>query len=1248
MKLTKLLVLMAMVLLGANAKAAVPDGVWTLPEPQGLEFTEFISDGTRYYLYNAKAHMFFASGNGWNTQASLRTFGMEIWLMPATEADAPSGSYELCDNNVNNPARSTGEGNMFTDDGDATWVDHASQANYSWGFELVDGCARFQNVALIADKPEFAGKYLGWDGTYVLKTEGSNGGNRNAYTAILKHVDPAAEGVSVDWKAVTVASYEAFVGNEEAYNAYATGVEKYIASIGLKEALEKGEQIGADVSAQLAVYTNTQSTLEELQEATTKTNEAIEEREKEIANGDIIGATGQNPKDASVWITNGTFDTIGDFHGWSGTAFGAGGTTSTNAEHYDRNFDTYQDITVKYPGLYLFGVKGFYRAGSSDESYTHFMANDEDARLARFYVTVGDQTTDLAISNIFDCALGEKPAHGSAMASNGFWIPNTMADADKFFHTDGLYGHLLPVEIEGTDVKVRIGVKKEKNISANWSLFDDFSLIFCGAGDDRYVGYAKTAAATYPEYENVIATQSYLDAYNALRNNPTGTDKASVEAYIASLDAAKAELAENMKLWKQWEALVTKAVDNMEDYYDLTAPEVDELIEYADPGLESNKASEIRAARSLNNDELKAEIDKLTNILEILAEALKNQIQPGEDVTAKLLVNPGFEDGTNGWTIVSKGGGNVQLGGNNANHCFEAWHSTNFDIYQEVKDAPVGVYEISVKGYVRYLDGADAINNKNNQPEDIPIYVYLNDVKNQFANWFSYPKESGYYKAIDANATVLTDMETEMEYPDNMTAASIAFNEGGYLNAASGLIAKKGDVMRIGVKGTPEARFWPIWDDFKLIYKGYDLEIVKAELEKAIANAEKQMDKTFATDQKAKLAAAIEDAKAALDLTDGKEMFQKLAALVSVDVDGSIQKFEQFNTVFNEFETTLANASDADEDTRPDDAVIIEASQLLSTLQGYVDGEFTDAQLDQAMEDMEAMTKKLAVPAAMGKASDATPANATYLVKNPDYDGDNGDNWSLQGNNPGNRRANTGVYEVWNTNADVLVYQDLTDMPEGTYELSVQGMYRFGTAKNEYTAYTEDATAHNNGALYLKVGENEMKSNLPRLSLLVQDYESPVVVNEETGEKSFPVQTDWDWATDITVDADSTSATGKMLPNMLSTITPFFEDETVTRTGIIFKVGEEGTARIGISIKYDDVPYDWAVWDNWKLMYYGKNSSKEPGYVDGIKDAATLSNVVKTEVFGLSGVRVKSGKGVAIIRQTMSDGSVRMKKVMVK
>lgn len=1250
MKLTKLLVLSALWLIGLSANAAVPDGVWTMPEPQGLEFTTFTDDGTHYILYNEKAKMFFASGNGWNTQASLRTFGMEIWLQTATESDAPEGSYELWDNNVNNPARSTGEGNMFTDDGDATWVDHGTQGNYSWAYEIVDGCVRFQNVALIADKPEFAGKYLGWDGTYVWKNEGSNGSNRNAYTAILHHVDPAAEGASVDWKAVTVESYNAFVENEEAYNAYSTGMSKYLAAMSLKEALVKAEEIGANAADQLAVYNNTESTLEELEEATTKANEAVAEREKEIANGDIIGATGANPKDASVWITNGTFDTVGDFHGWSGTAFGAGGDTSTNAEHYDRDFDTYQDITVKYPGLYLFGVKGYYRAGSSDESYQHYLANDDAARAARFYVTANDRTSELQISNIFDGAQAEMPAHGKAMYSNGLYIPNTMVQADAFFHTDGLYSHLLPVEIEGSDVKVRVGVKKENHLSAEWSIFDDFTILFCGAGEDRYVGYAKTAAASYPSFDNVIATQPYLDAYNELKNNPTGTDKPGVEAYIASLDAAKASLVENITLWRQWESKVAAAVAALETYQDLDIDEYIDLIEYADPSEETTKAKTIREARNLTTEQLQAEIAEIDKILTALEDAAKNQIQPGEDVT-KFLVNPGFEDGTNGWTIVSKGGGNVQLGGNSANHCFEAWHSTNFDIYQEIKDAPVGVYEISVKGYVRYLDGGNAISARNEQPTDIPIYVYLNDVKNQFANWFSYPQKIGHYKEIDSNATVLSDVNTDEEFPDNMTAASIAFNEGGYVNAASGLLANKGDVLRIGVKGTPQASFWPIWDDFKLVYKGYDIEYVKPELEKAIAAAEAQMDKTFATDQKETLQKALDEAKAALDLTDGKEMFKKLAALVSVDVDGSIQKYEEFFAAFSTFETTVANAADADEESRPDEAVIAEASQLLNILQGYVDGEFTDAQLDEAMESMKAITKKLAVPAAMGTASDATPANATYLITNATYD-ENKDNssvpgWKLQGTAPGNYRANTGVYEVWRTNSDVLVYQDLEDMPEGTYEISVQGTYRFGTAKNEYAAYTEDASTHFNGALYVKVGETEGTSVLPRLALLAKSYEAPVEENDK-GQKVFNVEADWDWATDLTVDADSTVATGMELPNMLSTLTPFFEDDTVGRTGYIFKVGEDGKARIGISIKYDGADFDWTIWDNWKLMYYGKNSTKEPGATDGIKDASALGNVVKTELFNLSGARVKSGKGIAIIRQTLSNGTVRVKKVMVK
>ena len=62
MKFKKLLVLSALSLMGMNAWADVPDGVWSIPDPSAsLEFTEFNVDdsGTHVYFYNPVAKMFF-------------------------------------------------------------------------------------------------------------------------------------------------------------------------------------------------------------------------------------------------------------------------------------------------------------------------------------------------------------------------------------------------------------------------------------------------------------------------------------------------------------------------------------------------------------------------------------------------------------------------------------------------------------------------------------------------------------------------------------------------------------------------------------------------------------------------------------------------------------------------------------------------------------------------------------------------------------------------------------------------------------------------------------------------------------------------------------------------------------------------------------------------------------------------------------------------------------------------------------
>ena len=1287
MKFTKLLVLGVLALLGVNsAWAEVPDGVWTIPEPQGLEFTTFTDDGTHYYLYNPSTKMFFASGNGWNTQASLRNFGNEVWLQSATEADAPEGSYELWNNNVNNPARSTGNGNLFTDDGDASWCDHGKQANFSWAYEIVGDVVRLQNVALIADKAEFAGKYLGFDGSYVMKTEGSNGTNRNAYTAMLRHVDPATGGA--DWKAVTVESYEAFKANTDAYQAYVDAIPTYIVGTQLKKALDEAEKIGATVDAELTeVYNDKSSTVDELSAALTKVNEAITARNKELANDNIKTATGANPQDASVWITNGTFDTVGDFTGWSGSGFGAGGTTAPCAERYDMRFDTYQDITVKYPGLYLFGVKGFYRAGSMDNSYSLFSQKDPRAQQTKYYVTVDGDSTQVFIKNIFDGVPTEKPAHGKATSSNGYWIPNSMADADQFFHTDGLYGHMMPVEITGSDVTVRIGVKQEKTFDTEWAIFDDFTLTFFGAGDDRYLGYVNTVAATYPTYAaSGLFTQSYLDSYNALKNAPAATDKASAEAYVASLNAAQEAYLENVSLWNQWNTQVEDAAKTYRNNKDANI-DIDIMLNLLDY-IESEegftcKADEIKAAKNLDNEGLKAAMAELKALVDAFELAVKNQIKAGDDVT-RFLVNPSFdvtgdaEKGWNGWHKTTNS--MPTTGGTDDNKTAEAWSAKEFDLYQEVENAPVGVYEISVQGFYRYGRDDNAYNIFKAQeieyvkPKSAPVYVYMNDKKTPFKNIYDEESPGQDFYVSMAN----TDAETgeplkgatgiyqwkaipysvqnypadapTMFFPNGMASAAVAFSAGMYTQTATSLVAKQGDKLRLGVKGSTQqpdmTDCWVIWDNFKLTYKGKSAEDVKPVLAEAIEDAkgilidpETQEEKPIGKDAYETLQQAIASAQAALESNDGAKMFDELAKLVSVNVDASAEKFKSLKAAYLKFEDAVNTAEAADAASKPSDATIAAAWALHDeVMEGMENRTMTDADADAKIKEMEEMTKKLLVPATFDIASDAQPASATFYITNPKY-ADNADTGWTGGAAVANHEA-----EMFNKDFDY--YQDIEGVKPGTYRLSIQGFYRAGSSVNDFKLFTEAPDSANNAFLYAVTANGTSSAPLKRLA--------SCAIQQTAGEA---IPADWAAAKTDTIFNDNgekvdTILTHTVVVDRMSTAEQVFAKEEAAEnysgTSVVVKVGDDGKLRIGVK-KQARIETEWTIWTNWQLTYYGANSTLNvDGDPSGINETRGAA-VAKAEYFTIGGAQVsKPGKGVAIVKQTMNDGSVKIQKVIIK
>ena len=322
---------------------------------------------------------------------------------------------------------------------------------------------------------------------------------------------------------------------------------------------------------------------------------------------------------------------------------------------------------------------------------------------------------------------------------------------------------------------------------------------------------------------------------------------------------------------------------------------------------------DIEDEKSLTNEELLAEIGKIDTWMKETKEAVATVLQPGQDVTY-LLTNPDFTGNANGWTRVAASGGRVAWGSN----CYEAWNNSNFDIYQEVNDAPVGVYSISVQGFYRYGRGTpawDAWNEQESQyVKSSPCFVYLNDFQTPIMNVFA--------EAITDNS-IFTDNDGYDTFdgyyaPNNMATAADCFaadsevnpEEKMFTQKALGLISNVGDILRVGVKGSSNQLddSWVVFDNFKLTYMGNDLPAIKAvldpiiyeaksldgwmgksvyaALQQAIANAENPANTDAALAALKDIVTAVENAKASMAKFD--ELRKALEALNDLINSGNI------------------------------------------------------------------------------------------------------------------------------------------------------------------------------------------------------------------------------------------------------------------------------------------------------------------------------------------------------------------------
>ena len=510
--------------------------------------------------------------------------------------------------------------------------------------------------------------------------------------------------------------------------------------------------------------------------------------------------------------------------------------------------------------------------------------------------------------------------------------------AGQFFTEGNAWGTQASVGETGLLVKIT-------GSEDNYFLYD-FSIV---KGNRWMQTFFDTETALYVDLNN--QANYYFDIEdngNTFRistssKNPTFGDYAGAGLYVGlkknSSSTALSPFVDKDEAYVDW-AFVT-----VENYEALSASldiynKAQELKMWIDKIEEQNGDASSLSSVYLNENATMVELEAaIASAQPIYIQALVNNASDKENVdVTSALVNPDFEYGlaratdpkgyggdygtAEGWVVDRNDAGNVTpgpLGTDNdakmieaigrTNHCFEAWHCHDFDVYQEMTGLPVGVYEVEVQGYMR-CEASDYTRGDLEGLPNMPIYLYLNKATSQFPDVYSEKRNNWEYVIVED----WTKEEINgYEYPNSMGAAAQCFAHGMYKKNAYGLIASDQEVLRIGVKGKTDKDAWVIWDNFKLTYRGFKPDVVKPVLEEAVNEIKAYEGLVMGKTEYAALKKALSDAATAIENNDGEAMFNALTDLYAVKDDARISKDLFDERGVNDDVTSLSDAIAATE-----------------------------------------------------------------------------------------------------------------------------------------------------------------------------------------------------------------------------------------------------------------------------------------------------------------------------------------------
>lgn len=1179
----KLLLLGMAATLAGGANAAIVDGVRQAPVPK-LSTLEF---GTTMYMYNVGAGKFYLGTNDWETRSSIGDKGMKVKIVKAEEGLVGwnENTVELRDS----VEKFSEWRNTFIADSIAAWVDNSTSTNRF--FEISAGAQAGQHRFTGAPqnetftKEKYPNCYFGWDPANPADTR---------ITALLD-ITRQPEGC-VDWAFVSESDYAVYLNDIDIYNQ----------AVLLKGALDEAKAKGIDVAAEQAVYLNEASTIEEIQAALTAVKVKLADYEEQNVQAD-------SPLDKTSLIVNPSFDN-NNADGWSYTTKPAF-QSWTDAEYYEKKFNFYQDLKNIPNGVYAMGLQAFYRAGWSDVSKKNF--ENGTGQLANIYTIVGTDSLSSKIKNAFADAI-EEPLGMNESTVDGLSIPNNMETAEAYFN-NGKYQNMV---FFGTDSKeARIGLSKDSILGGDWVLFDNFTLKYYGNTPAAYQLWLDDVKKNTPTFadlpEGTLITKGTLDAFNStLASVATAGTYAEVTAAMVTINNAVADVEANIEAWAKYKAAFEKAQQLAADAA-LEGAKKDDLADYVE-----FDGADFLADLTATTDEVIAETEALTTLID---EVVRTCITPGADVTDKYLVNPSFEKDNEGWTVKKADGGNVAYGGEKGSRCFEAWNNSDFDVYQVVKNAPLGVYEISVQGFYRYGRDANAYNAyKDGTAPNDAVYIYVNNNKATFKSVFDekVPNETLYDNSMSYNNPYV-DEDGEYWYTNDMKNTSIAFDNGMYKNTSFGIVVNEGDALRIGVMGNTSqlGDSWSIWDNFKMVYQGFKIDIIKPRLEETITRAEALVsnEQPMAKSAMETLKKSIADGKAALSYTDGKEMFQALADILAAQesVDASVELFKVLTAKNEELYEAIAVS------TSPS---VNEATALWGEISdGIGNGTLENEDAESYINKIAEMIVRLKLPDFSGATQD-NPADFTAVIVNPNFDKDGANSvegWQgTTGYNFGNDDTQKSALCLEFYNKKFNMSQSFIGLPKGAYEIGVQAFYRFGSTAEDAEKYFADANTEGNAYIY---GASSAAADIVKAP--VNLLASGAIADKD--------------GIDGTVSEIKNGSESLYVPNDMVSANSFFLQGAYINT-VRVNVTEDGKLTIGIA-KDENVGNDWVIMDSWTLKYLGST------FIDGINNVNGSNMPQGVQYFNMNGVQTKSlQKGINIMKVTDAAGKVTVKKVIVK